>query len=160
MGAKTVLAIDPGTTESGFVIYEAGRIASKGMWENSVLTDFIAEQWPKERPFQIESMACYGMPVGVEVFEAAVWSGRMIHAHDPQCTNNREYYMYRKTVTLHLCSSHAAKDSTVRAALIHQFGPGKDKAIGKKKTPGPLYGVVHDIWSALAVAVTWAETRE
>lgn len=33
--------------------------------------------------------------------------------------------------------------------------PGKEKAIGKKATPGPLYGVVGDEWAALAVAVTW-----
>jgi hypothetical protein len=31
--------------------------------------------------------------------------------------------------------------------------------MGRKAAPGPLYGITGDAWSALAVAVTWAETR-
>ena len=34
----------------------------------------------------------------------------------------------------------------------------KDAAIGKKATPGPLYGVKSHAWAALAVAIT-AEAR-
>jgi hypothetical protein len=29
----------------------------------------------------------------------------------------------------------------------------KDRAIGKKKSPGPLYGIKGDQWAALAVAL-------
>lgn len=29
-------------------------------------------------------------------------------------------------------------------------------AIGSKAAPGPLYGISRDVWSALAVAVTYA----
>ena len=42
---------------------------------------------------------------------------------------------------------------------IDKFGGSKETAIGKKANPGPLYGVKKDIWAALAVAVTWAETN-
>ena len=62
--------------------------------------------------------------------------------------------IYRKDVKLHLCGSPRAKDSNIRQALIDRFGPGKEKAIGLKKTPGPLYGVKSHVWAALAVAVT------
>jgi hypothetical protein len=30
-------------------------------------------------------------------------------------------------------------------------------AIGRKAAPGPLYGISRDVWSALAVAVTYAD---
>jgi hypothetical protein len=29
-------------------------------------------------------------------------------------------------------------------------------AIGRKASPGPLYGISRDVWSALAIAVTYA----
>ena len=41
-----------------------------------------------------------------------------------------------------------------RAAV---FGPGNDKAIGLKKTPGPLFGLTGDEWAALGVAVTYSD---
>ncbi|MBV8782506.1 MAG: hypothetical protein JO353_14005, partial [Phycisphaerae bacterium] len=52
-----------------------------------------------------------------------------------------------------------AKDGNIRQALIDRFGPTKERAIGKKKSPGPLYGMSGDCWSALAVAVTYADQR-
>jgi hypothetical protein len=48
----------------------------------------------------------------------------------------------------------------VRASLIDRFGPYKEKAIGKKATPGPLFGIHADEWSALAIAVTWYDLHK
>lgn len=64
----------------------------------------------------------------------------------------------RKDVKLHLCQSPRANDATIRQALIDKFG-GKDAAIGNSKAKGPLYGITRDVWQALALAVTWWETR-
>ena len=50
------------------------------------------------------------------------------------------------------------RDANIRQALIDRYGPGKDRAIGRKLSPGPLYGLSGDCWSALAVAVTTTET--
>jgi hypothetical protein len=47
----------------------------------------------------------------------------------------------------------------VRQALIDKFGPGKELAIGKKASQGPLYGLTGDFWAALGVAVTASETE-
>jgi hypothetical protein len=47
-----------------------------------------------------------------------------------------------------------ATDANIRASLIDRYGPGKDSAIGSKRSPGPLYGLKGDEWSALAVALT------
>jgi hypothetical protein len=51
----------------------------------------------------------------------------------------------------------AANDAAVRDALLQLWG-GKVEAMGSKKAPGPLYGMASHRWSALAVAVTCAET--
>ncbi len=40
----------------------------------------------------------------------------------------------------------------IRQALIDRFGPP-----GKKKAPGATYGLSGDMWSALAVAVTFTD---
>ena len=64
----------------------------------------------------------------------------------------------RKAVKIHLCGSMRAKDPNIRQALIDRYGGSS--AIGRKATPGPLYGVAGDVWAALAVAVTHADTAE
>ena len=68
-------------------------------------------------------------------------------------------WIERREEKLHLCDSPRANDSTIRQAIIDRFG-GKDAAIGKKKVPGPLYGISGDVWAALAVAITAVETQE
>ena len=62
----------------------------------------------------------------------------------------------RQTVKATLCHDTRAKDANVRQALLDRFGGSA--AIGRKATPGPLYGVSRDVWSALALAVCYAET--
>lgn len=110
----------------------------------------------------LESVASYGMAVGAEVFETCVWSGRFLQrwedARGPSAEVRPSQRIYRREVKLHLCGSSRAKDPNVRQALIDRYGPGKDVAIGRKATPGPLYGVTSHVWSALAVAVTADET--
>ena len=56
-------------------------------------------------------------------------------------------------VKMNLCHSAKANDADIRQALIDRFGPGKQKAIGLKGSPGPLYGVSKHCWAALALAV-------
>ena len=65
----------------------------------------------------------------------------------------------RRAVKLALCGDSRAKDANIRQALIDRFGGSA--AIGRKAAPGPLYGISRDVWSALAIAVTYtlAEAR-
>jgi hypothetical protein len=121
------------------VVYICGYVARQGG------ADLIA----------IEMIASYGMPVGREVFETCVWIGRFVQA---ACALPCEY-VYRKDVKLYLCGNARAKDSNVRQAIIDRFG-GKDKAIGRKKNPGPLHGVKGDLWAALAVGLYVADSME
>ena len=102
----------------------------------------------------VEMFDGYGKSVGIEVFETLVWIGRFVQAH-----GSDHLLLPRRKIKLHLCGTSRATDSDVRQTLIDRFGPGKQKAIGKKRAPGPLYEITGDLWAALAVAVSYAEMR-
>ncbi|MBR8182125.1 hypothetical protein KDW54_06905 [Burkholderia ambifaria] len=147
-----ILAIDPGTTESGWVLYDDKRVEDSGVMDNRDLIEHMRSVPDYGQKLAIEMIASYGMPVGREVFETCVWVGRFMEAwHSPEDVR----LVYRKDVKLHLCGTPRAKDANVRQALIDLFG-GKEKAVGKKALPGPLYGVKSHAWPALGVAVTVA----
>jgi len=163
----TILGIDPGPERSAWLTLVDGKPAVFGIDDNDDVVFLVgAEKQPDI--LAIEMIACYGMAVGKSVFETCVWIGRFWEA-----SNCDVVRIYRKAkwgptlewpgVCMTLCHNNRAKDSNIRQALIDRFGPGKDKAIGLKKNPGPLYGIKKDIWSALAVAVTcwehWATGR-
>lgn len=114
--------------------------------------------WLKDRQtLAIEMIACYGMPVGAETFQTCLWIGRFLQIWEQAGGQTR--LCYRRDIKLHLCGSARAKDGNIRQALLDRFG-GRDMAQGKKKYPGPLYGISGHLWSALAVAVYAMETPE
>lgn len=148
-----VMAIDPGTTESGWAIFEEGRVVESGISPNDLLLDNLLFDCDGEASCAIEMIASYGMAVGKEVFETCVWIGRFCerwHSH----TGHLPRLIPRLAVKLHLCKSPKAKDANIRQALIDKLGPQ-----GTKKDPGPTYGVKSHAWAALAVAVTASETK-
>jgi hypothetical protein len=150
----TILAIDPGPTESAYVVWDGETVVRFGKRPNGDVLDIVsttADYVGGADRLVIEMIGHYGtgMPAGKEVFETCVWIGRFTQAAE----NIPVDRIMRATVKAHLCRSAKAKDANVRQALIDSFG-GKE-AIGTKKKPGPLYGVSGDVWAALAVAVTW-----
>lgn len=152
-----LLAIDPGNEQSAYVVYDV--FGAKPLhWEkveNERMLRFL-DTVPAD-VLAVEMVASYGMPVGKDIFETCVWIGRFVERW-LRYPRAEPLMVYRKDVKWHLCSSLKAKDSNVRQALIDRYGPGKDKTIGRKATPGPLYGLSGDCWAALAVAVTASET--
>ena len=153
--APVILAIDPGPEESAFVFLdtETARPFSHWKWPNHQLLDLIRNrQWPCADPtVVIEKVEGFGMPVGAEVFETVYWSGMFAEAAHPLPVVR----VGRKAVKLYLCGSVRAKDPNIRQALLDRYGGSVAK--GTKSHPGPLYGVAGDVWSALAVAVTYAD---
>jgi hypothetical protein len=154
-GAEVILAIDPGPADSAFVEFDGARVRQRGILCNEELLYDVEtlERFGDVRHMAIEGIACYGMPVGQETFDTCIWIGRFMQAY-----NGPSSLVYRKDVKLHLCNSVRAKDGNVRQAIIDRYG-GKESAIGRKAKPGPLYGVSSHCWSALAVAITWTETK-
>lgn len=150
----TILAIDPGPVESAWVRYD-GTVQRFAKEANGELWRRFNEIGRSDKVV-IEQIASYGMPVGSEVFATCHWSGRF---HERASMRGIDVVLLpRKDVKLHLCQSPRANDATIRQALIDKFG-GKDAAIGNSKAKGPLYGITRDVWQALALAVTWWETR-
>lgn len=144
---KSFIAIDPGTRQSAVIEIKDGNIESKAILQNGDVLKFLREQTQQDA-LVIEMIASYGMAVGREVFETCVWIGRFQEAW-----NGPTEFVYRKDVKLHLCGSPKAKDANIRQALLDRYGGSA--AIGKKKAPGPLYGIKADLWAALAVAETY-----
>jgi hypothetical protein len=153
MGSEVILAIDPGPMQSAYVQCDRGVPVSASIVPNDELLGWLRHR-SEFVDLAIEGIACYGMPVGKETFDTCIWIGRFIEAN-----GGVHNLVYRGDVKMHLCRSMRAKDPMIRQALIDRFGPGKEKAIGTKKNPGPLYGIKSHCWSALAVAVTYCDTN-
>lgn len=153
-----ILAIDPGNEFSAYVAYdeEHGTPRRFAKLLNSEMLATIDRATDCDR-LAVEKIESYGMAVGATVFATCVWTGRFIERWSVRF-NRPVVDVPRRSCKLHLCGSARAKDSNVRQALIDRYGPGKDRAIGRKATPGPLYGLTGDCWAALGVAVTVADT--
>ena len=160
--SKTILAIDPGYERSAWVLYqtETRSVVDKRIADNDDFMYWIRHSPEAGQVFTIvvEMVACYGRPVGEEVFETCVLVGRIIEACRSRGHDVRR--IKRLAVKMAICHDSRAKDANIRQALIDMFGPGREKAIGTKAKPGPLYGLKADIWQALALAVTAAEKTE
>jgi len=183
---ETILAIDPGTTKSAYLLYQEGSILGFDKLDNCQI--LLVAEGCNANLMAIEMPACYGMAVGKSVFETCRWVGIFQQAFGLSKT----YLVYRKScsdegvdsILMHLCHNTRAKDTNVRRAIIDLYG-GDEKAIGGvrcpqcngkgwvgagrpvgpvcngdkwKSPPGPLKGIVDDAWAALAVAITFDET--
>ena len=150
-----VIGCDPGTEQSALVVFDPAemRVVSHAVDRNDAVLEGLAKSVVgKHAILVIEMVESFGMPVGREVFETVFWSGRFA-----QAWAGRFDSLPRRIIKQHLCHTARATDANIRQALIDRFGPGPEKAIGKKATPGPLYGIKGHCIAALAVAVTYAD---
>lgn len=150
-----ILAIDPGSEQSAWLVFNTATtgIRSFGITLNGLLLEELRKLSPDVDGIVIEQIESYGMAVGREVFETVHWSGRFTEAAHPTPV----IQLPRRAVKVAICGDTRAKDSNIRIALIDRFGGPAAK--GTKAAPGPLYGIANDVWSALAIAVTYAETE-
>lgn len=146
-----ILAIDPGPEKSAYAIMNNLTISDTGILDNKDVINLIKGAIYPET-LSIEMIASYGMPVGKSVFETCVWIGRFVQAWGEDSSVE---YVYRKDVKIHLCGSMKAKDSNIRQAIMDKYGSTREKAIGKKNSPGPLFGVSKDMWAAIGVGLTY-----
>ena len=156
----TVMAIDPGCTESAYVIWDGETVIDKAKEPNDgflrsirgklfYAVDFVA----------IEQVRSYGMAVGADVFDTVFWSGRFAEAFQIYPTTFEQ--IPRRTVKMHLCHNNAAKDANIIQALRDRFAYGQPNyGKGTKKEPGFFYGFKADIWQSFALAVTYWDQLE
>lgn len=149
-----ILAIDPGNTMSAFCVLHDGRPVDTDKIDNAAMVDWLRrnEVWISDTPLAIEMIESFGMAVGKEVFETVRWIGRFQEAWESR--GGKTMLVYRKEVKRFHCGTTRATDANIRAALLDRFGPGRERAVGTKRAPGPLHGIKGDEWSALAVALT------
>lgn len=145
-----IIAIDPGTYQSGVVVVDDEEILYSAIDDNGALVGNIAAFANEEAFLVIEMVASYGKAVGREIFETCVWIGRFWEAIN-NIPAERKYLVYRKKVLSAICGTTKAKDSDVRRAIIARYGEG---SIAKG---GALQGIKRDIWQALALAIAFKE---
>jgi hypothetical protein len=146
-----VCGIDPGPEKSAYVLWDGKKICAAGNYDNDVLVRVLTLDELKADYCAIEQVRGFGVMAGNTLFDTCMWSGRIFQAF----WVGRAFWVPRKEAAAHICGvGGISKDAFVRQALIDRFG-GKEKAIGTKKAPGPLYGITGHVWAALAVALTW-----
>lgn len=147
-----VIGLDPGYRESAMVMYDGKSIWQHAIVENETMLSWLKTASLPEHVLVIEEMQLFASNYGVgrEIFDSVFWSGRFAQIFQP----HRCERLLRSKVRGHLGCSKGG-DSAVRAALIDRFGPYKEQAIGRKATPGPLFGLKSHEFSALAIAVTY-----
>ncbi len=171
---KKIFAIDPGNTESAYVLMRedyslmltpggnsSGKLDNDFMLNmlKSTCTLYSSGLVDSSLTVVIEMVASYGMAVGKEVFDTCVWIGRFAQAAaDRGC---RVDFIYRMEEKMALCHNSRAKDANIRQALIDRFAVfDKKNGKGTKTKPDVFYGFSKDIWSAYAVGTTWLDMHQ
>ena len=152
----TILAIDPGNVQSGYVLVEHDgkeirKVLDVGKIPNEEIFPVLCREY---QHLAIEMVAGMGMPVGQEVFDTCFWIGRFWEYAELYRKGYQIQKIYRREEKLYLCGHSQAKDANIRQALIDRYG-----AVGTKKNPGFFYvngtKFAKDMWAAMAVAVTY-----
>ena len=154
----TILAIDPGNMESGYVLVEHDgkeirKVLDVGKVPNEEMYSVFFSAYDH---LAIEMVAGMGMPVGQEVFDTCFWIGRFWEFATLYGVSHPPQKIFRREEKLYLCGRASAKDANIRQALVDRYAPGQPNfGKGTKKNPGFFYGFSADMWAAMAVAVTY-----
>lgn len=183
----SILAIDPGSTESGWVAFESvphlrERVLAHGKWPNEQLLDALRYRHADLHlpAIDIEGARTKGIvraafriereprPIAVAIEWVQSYGAPVgmelfetiwwAGQFAEAAWPSGVARVPRMVVKKHLAHQRA-KDAEIRGALVDRFGGigGRAVAIGTKAQPGPLYGVTADRWAALAVAVTFCD---
>ena len=148
-----ILAIDPGPTESAFVLWNGEVLINCGLLKNADMRSSLRNLEVEESDeCAIETITSYGMAVGKEVFDTCIWIGVFLECWDRRSAQ-KTVLIPRSEIKLHHCHSAKAKDANIRQALIDKYGKP-----GTKKQRGLTYGLNGHLWSAFAIATYVAET--
>lgn len=155
---RTILAIDPGSTTSGWVLCDGIDVIDYG---HSTNESMISEVPEKPFDLMIIEEITYGVRVGKEIMRTVLWSGAFMHAGILKDKQVR--LLPRGTVKKTLCPGiRYPKDSHVSAAVRTRYpksGGGARPEVGTSKKPGPLFGITDHCWQALALIHAWRIAR-
>lgn len=141
-GNYSILAVDPGPTQSGVVRFDGERVLFSGVLPNEDVLKIVAGD--NGDMLAIEKIVSYGNVVNNDTFDTCEWIGRFQQAW---ACPDEVVKVKRLQVKQALGLKGSAKDKDVNAALLVAVGPK-----GTKSAPGPTYGVASHAWAALGVA--------
>ena len=153
---RRILAIDPGTAQSGWVLLRDDAVLESGKDDNAAVMAMLGELAAAGHldALVLERFQGYGLRrLGEESIETTLWTGRLWQAAEGRL---RVVFVRRPTVKAHFCGRANVADADVIQALVDRYGGtgGRAAAVGTKAAPGPLHGVRRDAWQALAVGLT------
>ena len=153
-----IVAIDPGSTQSAFAVIQVEdfRPVFVAKVDNKDLAWMLKyDRRLAQDRYVIERVACYGMPVGREVFDTCEWIGRFMQIIN-DFRNAQADFILRVDEKTTICHSARANDGNIRRALIDKFARHDLKnGKGTKKNPDFFYGFSADMWAAYAVGYTY-----
>ncbi len=163
-----ILGIDPGTTQSAWLVLDGRTILAAAIDPNADVLQLVRGGWAATRDgwsFVFSTVAIerieprFGLNVGWSTLLTCEFVGALTEAARPL-----PVALLRRSVILgHLGvatrgrgdATRTSADSGVRAALMERWG-----GEGSVRKGGPLVGIKTHLWSALSVAVTFAEAPE
>ncbi len=159
-----VLGIDPGPTSCGVVLYDQQTrhaLEAHKALELEELLSRLAD--PRDRwtyylqiggLVAIERVQSYGI-AGASLLLTAETVGRL--QQQALQAGHRVQLVTRREVLAALdITGKGNRDALVRQRCLEIHGGTRQAAIGRKATPGPLYGVAGHAWQALGVALALA----
>ena len=151
-----VLGIDPGTTKSGWVLWDIKRMIAigSGISEHPLILDSLKR--PKLYDVAIiEKPAPMGMTLGHDLCETIIMAGRYYQAAT-QAGGIVDYITrvdVKKRLVGKACSNDAIVNAHLRAYLAQFHGCTERDLKGKKAAPGPCFGLASHMWPALAAVI-------
>jgi hypothetical protein len=156
-----ILGIDPGPRASGMVLYDPVAREVVEAWKDAGECEVRREvrrmrqgvRTSRIREVVIEKVSA-GPKMGASLLETQLFAGRVVgwcEIIDIPCDT---YYRRDVIRSLGCTAKKPSRDSQVRATLIERHGGST--AIGKKGSPGPLYGVASHAWQALGLVYAHA----
>lgn len=146
---SAVLAIDPGTTRSAWVLLDGDTVDAHAKDPNEDVVRSIRLLRGQVAAVVIETIEPWGGFTGPPALETMRWVGRFEEAAWPTPVT-----IVKRSVVLHALGvgklPRGQAQAAVRALLIERWGGGNPAKRGH-----PLHGITDDRWSALAVAVAW-----
>lgn len=156
---ESILAIDPGTAESAYVVVDKDTLKplDRGIIPNMEMLWAMQDKEFFDRynikHVVIEMIAGMGQSVGQETFETVFWIGCFWQEMRFNLPRTR---IYRREEKSALCGTQKCKDRDIITALLNRFAPGEaNYGKGTAKKPGWFYDFKEDIWQSYAVAVTY-----
>ena len=137
-----LLAIDPGTHESGYCRLVGGLIASSGVLPNDDMLRIVQDD--RSDVLAIEGFLARGNVIDNNCVQTIRWEGRFVQGWG--CPDD-VMLVSRRDVKKALGLAGSSNDAAVNKALRLVMG---DK--GTKANPGGTFGVTSHAWAALGVA--------